>query len=734
MKKYLLLLLISTSFSYGQTTLANKLRITGNTTDNTATKVNVQATDGTVNTISKVDLQDAFYFASASNFPVTGITDKLYIARDNNILYRFNGTIYVPLTKTNDLDAANIDFTGLGDSITFGQGSTSGNTSYLDIINGILGFKTYTKLAVSSTSAMPKAGQPELFTQVLSIPAGTDLITVMIGVNDYFYGNALGDVQTVLNKNYASLDKTSSFTEALRYNLETIRINHPNTKVIFITPIRTVNTALSAVSPLINYVNNAVAIANYLNIPVVNAYNNSGIYDGNASSFIPDTVHPNDAGYTLISKLVLSNLISNNQEAYTGYLKQDKLTNPITGTGTTNFIPTFTGATSLGNSKAFFDGNGLNYKETDPNSYSSFTAFNNDGTSALQLGVYNTLNANANKAFLFLGGGITELGVFTNGNKFSFFNNGNFNVPNTITASNYNGGADLTGTPTAPTPTAGSAGTQIANKDYVLANGSANAVLLTGNQTITGAKTFDAIANFKTAFMASNTTATTLYVDNFSSGNGIVGRNFAGGNFALCESTGTGNGFVSNVPTSGSGFNFVGQNNEINTFTVNKFGFITASNLPIQLKDFFTDANNTGTTETDLYSYTTLANRLNATGEKLVAVYAGTFNDATASSQIKVVYGGQTIGDTGALTMSVTGAWIVNSSIMRTGATTARAMVSISTPGASTASYTKYTSLTGLTFTGTNILKITGTAGGATGGNDDITAAYGNILWQPAAL
>ena len=153
-----------------------------------------------------------------------------------------------------------------------------------------------------------------------------------------------------------------------------------------------------------------------------------------------------------------------------------------------------------------------------------------------------------------------------------------------------------------------------------------------------------------------------------------------------------------------------------------------------QLKDHFTDSNNVGITETDLFTYSTPASRLNAAGEKIISVYAGTMNDVTASSQLKAYFAGTLIADTGALTMSVTGAWVINASIIRTGANTARSIVNISTPGASTASYTKYTSLTGLTFTNTNIIKITGTASGATGGDNDITATYGNILWQPAAL
>jgi len=150
--------------------------------------------------------------------------------------------------------------------------------------------------------------------------------------------------------------------------------------------------------------------------------------------------------------------------------------------------------------------------------------------------------------------------------------------------------------------------------------------------------------------------------------------------------------------------------------------------------DNFADASNTGTGETDLYSYTTPASTLAANGEKIKAEYAGTFSDITATGQLKVLFAGTTIGDTGALTISATGGWNIEVLIIRTGASTARSTVKISTPGASTAIYTTETDLTGLTFTNTNILKITGTAGGAGGGTGDITAKIGTgSWWGPAA-
>jgi hypothetical protein len=140
----------------------------------------------------------------------------------------------------------------------------------------------------------------------------------------------------------------------------------------------------------------------------------------------------------------------------------------------------------------------------------------------------------------------------------------------------------FTGTPTAPTATAGTNTTQIASTAFVtsaVVTADSGNVKLTGNQiAIAGQKGFTDQAYFKTVFMQSNTSATTLYIDNSANGIGLNGRNLFGGDFISCIDAGTGNGFVSNIP-SGSGFNFVGKNNSINTFTVDKFGKIEASKL-----------------------------------------------------------------------------------------------------------------------------------------------------------
>ena len=104
--KKILFLLLSTVAMYGQVpadaTPLENIQITNNTTDNSATKVNVQSTDGTINTISKSDLVNVVEVVNYAALPTTGLIEKLYVTKDTNKLYRWNGTTYVDVAF-NDL-------------------------------------------------------------------------------------------------------------------------------------------------------------------------------------------------------------------------------------------------------------------------------------------------------------------------------------------------------------------------------------------------------------------------------------------------------------------------------------------------------------------------------------------------------------------------------------------------------------------------------------------------------
>ncbi len=73
--------------------------------------------------------------------------------------------------------------------------------------------------------------------------------------------------------------------------------------------------------------------------------------------------------------------------------KQNALTNPITGTGTINTLPKFTGASTIGNSAIFENGTNVGINTASPSSYTNLTALTINGTngSVLDLKVGNTL-------------------------------------------------------------------------------------------------------------------------------------------------------------------------------------------------------------------------------------------------------------------------------------------------------------------------------------------------------
>jgi len=199
---------------------------------------------------------------------------------------------------------SSLNYYALGDSITYGAGSTSGNFSYADILNSKFTFNSFTNLAVSGAVAMPYPGRSELATQVSAINPNADFITVLIGTNDFHVGNPLGDADAVLQKEYANLDKSLSFAEAFRYCLETIKRNHELARIYIILPIQ---STWSGPVSLELFRTTEIKIANYLSIPVIFANTESGLWTG--GTLMPDGVHPNDTGYTVLGEYIARKVI-----------------------------------------------------------------------------------------------------------------------------------------------------------------------------------------------------------------------------------------------------------------------------------------------------------------------------------------------------------------------------------------------------------------------------------------
>lgn len=148
----------------------------------------------------------------------------------------------------------------------------------------------------------------------------------------------------------------------------------------------------------------------------------------------------------------------------------------------------------------------------------------------------------------------------------------------------------------------------------------------------------------------------------------------------------------------------------------------------------FTDGSSTSTNGTfdTLYTYTTIASTLAVNGDGIRATVGGIFiSSATASRDLKVTFGGTLIADTAAITNAGATDWVINVDIIRVSATVVRCIVRI-TSGL-ILDLVKYTEVTGLTLSNTNVLLITGAATGTGAASGDIVAKLSKVYIDSAA-
>lgn len=162
------------------------------------------------------------------------------------------------------------------------------------------------------------------------------------------------------------------------------------------------------------------------------------------------------------------------------------------------------------------------------------------------------------------------------------------------------------------------------------------------------------------------------------------------------------------------------------------------SNVQIQLNrrevslfDDFADANNGTTVETDMYSHTLAAGQLSANGDKLFIRIGGIFTGAATSTQeLKYKFAGNTIFDSGALSIgAVTSNWDLTLMIIRESSTVIRVTALFTSDNVVLNVKPVYTRVTGLTLSGTNIVKATGQAAGVAAASNQITAKLGNVSY-----
>ncbi len=134
------------------------------------------------------------------------------------------------------------------------------------------------------------------------------------------------------------------------------------------------------------------------------------------------------------------------------------------------------------------------------------------------------------------------------------------------------------------------------------------------------------------------------------------------------------------------------------------------------------------TVETDIVSDSIAGGTLAANGEVVSARYAGTLaSSGTATRQLRAYFAGTGIFDSGALSVSVAGDWVMDVTLIRVSATVVRYAVALTLTGASLGAYANVGELTGLTLSSANVLKVTGQAGGVGAASNDIVAMLASV-------
>lgn len=161
---------------------------------------------------------------------------------------------------------------------------------------------------------------------------------------------------------------------------------------------------------------------------------------------------------------------------------------------------------------------------------------------------------------------------------------------------------------------------------------------------------------------------------------------------------------------------------------------------PISLFNLYANISTTSTGGSfdDLQSVTIAAGQLASNGDRILARWVGqVVGHATATRQVRVVFGGTTIADSTAYVTGYGGIYVWDIEIVRVSSSVVRTSLNGNNPAVSAVSALPfaagtYTEVTGLTLANTQVLKITAAATGAGAASGDITGRSLTVSYFPA--
>ncbi len=215
------------------------------------------------------------------------------------------------ISRANPISDRQLVINALGDSITYGSGTSSEDSIYINQIGTVLGADAVNNYGLPSSpvsntinpALSPQENQSLSFLErYTSMSKDADIVFVFGGVNDYSLNVPLGDENDT---------SSSTFSGALNTLFQGLIEQYPDSKIIALTPIqRSDQTGTNeAGHELEDYANCVTDIArNYKEVDSIDLYHAPELNFSSeeaSSAYLTDGLHPNDAGQEKIAQYVL---------------------------------------------------------------------------------------------------------------------------------------------------------------------------------------------------------------------------------------------------------------------------------------------------------------------------------------------------------------------------------------------------------------------------------------------
>ena len=191
--------------------------------------------------------------------------------------------------------------TFIGDSITYGIGLENQTNQYWMHLQKNMALGSVQNKGVSG-SCVSTQGTRGLDRQPLAMRVNsffsTDIFIIFMSTNDFGCDVPIGTMEDT---------QDVSFMGAWNFTLNTLKTRHPDTKILLMTPLPRYSKKINALNlKLDDYVDALREIAQAHELPLIDLYTMMAdeFTEENCEKYMPDKLHPNEAGHRLMAERI----------------------------------------------------------------------------------------------------------------------------------------------------------------------------------------------------------------------------------------------------------------------------------------------------------------------------------------------------------------------------------------------------------------------------------------------